>query len=488
MSETETTSSPSAVGDRPRRRSSTAQSSGIQLAGNLRRASLYLFIGVLAWAPAPLASNRPWAMSLLTLATGVAISLWALGTSLSGEKADSPLARIKIPAIAFGFAGAWILVQWAPFTPQMFHHPIWGEARSLAEIGGAGRISVNPYLTLSGLMNLATYCAAFWLAYQFAARRERADLLLKSILIIGVGYALFGLAVEFAGADILLFTQKEAYLGSLTSTFVGRNAYAGYAGFGLITGLSILLWGAADAASTRRDWRKQTAKIINTGMGGLTYYLAAVAILACALLLSDSRWGFFSASAGTATVIIMAVIGRRLKFWQGAGLLLVFTVATVSLLLATPEAVLDRLGASGEDYDTRMGIYGVTWDMIGASPLWGVGYGGFADAFPAYRDGMAGELYHFRKAHSAYLQTIAELGWPGAIAIFVGLGAIFVQCATGVAKRRRHRVYAAITVSVCVAAGLHSLFDFSIQIPAVAYTFAAILGIGAAQSYSRRTQ
>ena len=55
-------------------------------------------------------------------------------------------------------------------------------------------------------------------------------------------------------------------------------------------------------------------------------------------------------------------------------------------------------------------------------------------------------------------------------------------CVTAVFVRRRSQMFplVAATATLCVA--LHGLVDFSLQIPAVAVTFAAILGMGAAQS------
>ena len=36
--------------------------------------------------------------------------------------------------------------------------------------------------------------------------------------------------------------------------------------------------------------------------------------------------------------------------------------------------------------------------------------------------------------------------------------------------------------------GVQSLFDFNLQIPAIALTYAAILGLGVAQAFSSRTK
>ena len=49
--------------------------------------------------------------------------------------------------------------------------------------------------------------------------------------------------------------------------------------------------------------------------------------------------------------------------------------------------------------------------------------------------------------------------------------------------RRKGRVYPAVAVAASVCVGLHALADFSLQVPAVAVSYAVLLGIGAAQSW-----
>jgi hypothetical protein len=58
----------------------------------------------------------------------------------------------------------------------------------------------------------------------------------------------------------------------------------------------------------------------------------------------------------------------------------------------------------------------------------------------------------------------------------------------GVFQRRRDGIYPAIAVAATVLVGVHAVVDFSLQIPAVAVTYAAILGMGVAQSFSTTTR
>jgi hypothetical protein len=61
-----------------------------------------------------------------------------------------------------------------------------------------------------------------------------------------------------------------------------------------------------------------------------------------------------------------------------------------------------------------------------------------------------------------------------------------LTCLKGVRRRHRDWAYPALGVAASVLTGVHALFDFSLQIPAVAILYACILGIGCAQSSSSR--
>jgi hypothetical protein len=62
------------------------------------------------------------------------------------------------------------------------------------------------------------------------------------------------------------------------------------------------------------------------------------------------------------------------------------------------------------------------------------------------------------------------------------LGWLTVMCVRGALVRRRRRHFALAAVAAAVIVALHSLVDFSLQMPAVAFLFAIVMGIGVGQS------
>ena len=75
-----------------------------------------------------------------------------------------------------------------------------------------------------------------------------------------------------------------------------------------------------------------------------------------------------------------------------------------------------------------------------------------------------------------------ELGWPAAAALYAGLALLVFSCLRGASG-----VYPAVLVSCSVLVAVHSLVDFSLEMPANAATYALLLGVGCAQSLSRQS-
>ena len=90
------------------------------------------------------------------------------------------------------------------------------------------------------------------------------------------------------------------------------------------------------------------------------------------------------------------------------------------------------------------------------------------------------------EAHNVYLELAVELGWPMTIVWLAGMLWLFGCCLVGAFRRKRERIFPIVAASACVLVGVHGLTDFSLQIPAIAMTFAALLGLGIAQSWSNR--
>jgi hypothetical protein len=114
-------------------------------------------------------------------------------------------------------------------------------AEVLGERNVQGRISLDPAGTASAVMRLLTYGGVFWLAYQLGQDLSSRRRLIQVITIAELLYAIYGLILYLSGIEMVLWVDKRAYIGDITSTFYNRNSYATYAGLGLLCAIGLLL-------------------------------------------------------------------------------------------------------------------------------------------------------------------------------------------------------------------------------------------------------
>ena len=149
------------------------------------------------------------------------------------------------------------------------------------------------------------------------------------------------------------------------------------------------------------------------------------------------------------------------------------------------EMTLKRLADTDWDREERLKVYALTSNAIADTPLAGTGYGSFRQIFRLYQDPSVRKIYG--KAHNTYLENALELGLPGLIFLLAAIAALFWRCVLGLRERERDHIYPALGVAATALVAAHSLVDFSLQMPAVALTYAIIMGIAVAQSWSSRS-
>jgi hypothetical protein len=89
------------------------------------------------------------------------------------------------------------------------------------------------------------------------------------------------------------------------------------------------------------------------------------------------------------------------------------------------------------------------------------------------------------RAHDSLLEIAAEAGIPFAGIVVAGWIAAMSILAVGI-RRRYDPTASTIAFCACLLVSLHSLIDFSLQIPGVAIPVFALAGTGLAQSISSR--
>jgi hypothetical protein len=158
------------------------------------------------------------------------------------------------------------------------------------------------------------------------------------------------------------------------------------------------------------------------------------------------------------TLVVAFNLYFRRRLAAGSGSLVAFFgtgLAALILLQLLGEGVIDRLDARGATDEGRLATYRAILRTIADHPWLGTGQGTFAAAYPAYRSSEV---------------------------------TILVTLICGVRHRSRDLIVPISALAVAMLATLHSLVDFSLQIPGYGIVALALIGTGLAQSFSSRSR
>jgi O-antigen ligase len=411
---------------------------------------------VLALAPLPFASNRAWAWTLLALLVGILCVTWPVALRGENDLPRMPVARFAVPGVLFGAALLWGLVQTLTFAPVELQHPLWAQtARALGRVVEGG-IALDLLAAESRLLRLLSYAGIFWIAAQHAASGRRARVLIDVCAVIGAVYAAYGLVVFLSGSETILGYDKWAYHGYLTSTFVNRNHFATFAGLSALCAAAALARRLEDGARIWSALLRRDALL----------YVAALVLCLAALFATASRAGIAATAAGFAVWYLFRVDTTPTRRYAALAAIVAVVAAALYFVFGwRSEGTLD------ENFETRMRVYRAAIALIEARPWLGYGLGSFGAAFATLRTHEITQIW--TEAHNVYLELALEFGMPAVLAFLGAQIWIIAVCARKHASR-----IAVVALGAAATIALHSAIDFSVQIPAVAALWAALLGAG----------
>lgn len=441
------------------------------LAGRLQLALGSLALGLVLLSVIPYGGVLPVTWTLLALAILV-LFLGQVALDLVDPPGEATR-RLAGPAILYGLALGWGLVQiWPGALPQAAD-PAWSRVP-----GAAPRVSADPVQGAHFLMRLTAYAMIFWILARTAERANRASLMLMAIAGFSTILAALGIYWAWIGENPIL---GEAATARVTATFVNRNSYATYALIGLVANVALYVDRSTRGAPSPAGPMQRLRDFLEGFFRGNWVFATGALLCLSAVLLSESRAGTVSALLALGVLALSFAADRRIRnVW-------VFASAAAIILFAglfLSAGVGGRLVATGTD-EMRFEVYGLVAQAVAERPLTGFGLGSFEDSFRRYLTSDQAAL-EWDMAHSSYLENLFELGLVGALAFYGALLWIAIVLARGVLSRRRNRVFPSCAFACLVGAGFHAVFDFSLQMPATAALFSAILAIGCSQSFSTR--
>jgi hypothetical protein len=443
-------------------------------AETLRSMQLWLTIAVLALAPLFFGSVdlfwvAAWAILLsLSVLCGITVPV---GTSQS---------RVLLGFLCMcSLYGLVAIIQITPHVVDQLNDPSWRRADELLGLDTLPRISSRTEVPRVAVGHFLLFATSFISGFFVGTSRDNSDKLIwfaqYSILL----YVIYGLAALIFTPNMVLWAPK-AYYGSLTATFVNHNTAATFVGAGAI------LWFCA-AYSSVQSFRFSSIRVFLLAQSnehlGFRIIVRSGGALACffALLLTASRGGLICSCLGLLAAIILMVASRqKSRFWHIVVAGGVALAVTIALLVR-----MGRIGSQGLFDDARWSVYGFCVEAIRQRPLLGAGVGTFADLFPSLRadDFSSGGVWDY--AHSTILEIAVEMGIPiAAMVAIAAMASLLILARAAVKSEGRSRRSLAAITGIAILSYLHSMIDFSLQIPGYLIPFGILLGCGLARATS----
>jgi hypothetical protein len=437
---------------------------------------------VLAASPFWLGGNRLVCWGLASTALGGLLLLHSVPRLLGQAPWALPPRALAAPAVFFVLFALAAIAQLVPLPGA---DPLRASAAEALGQPLPRMISLSPDLTGLAVVRAASAAAVFWLAAQIGRSEARALQLLTLLAATACAYAVYGIVAHTLAPGTLLWFEKTAYRDGVTATFINRNSFATYAGLGLLAAVAVAT--AAFSRATRRhgNWQRRLAAAIDAVPGRAGLAMGAALVLVIGLMMSGSRAGIACSLMALTVYVTACVMRRRSRAGRGLFVALGGSLVLALLVLGYGDTVAGRFEDVGGDAGRRLDVYAAVLRATVLNPL-GTGYGAFADTFPAYRDAAIPVRFAWDKAHNSPLEAVFGLGMFGAVPAFALFLSIFWRVLRGVVVRKRNIFLPATGLAACVLVGFHALVDFSLQVQAVTFMFAALAGVAYAQSYGSR--
>lgn len=409
-------------------------------------------------SPLPFASARPIWEYVWCIFIGMVGLIHAFRWGLQNEVRKSKVVYLPVAAIFFAI--------------------IWGVLQVL--LGW----SVAPERTISATLYLLSHLVWFFLVLKsFKKSTDIPKFVLMTGLIVST-YCLYGLLVYFSGNDTVLWFEKWASYGALTSTFVNRNNFAAYTGMGLQCMTAFALWTYHQSPKANRPFSATMTEFLNKGptKAGI-FFLSLIIVIVC-LFLTASRAGIMSSIIATLCLVSVAIFRfinspslSKDNLKNTGAYLVVFFVALLFIVFGVSGDVFEeRILGISYDGDARLVIYPLMVDAIIEAPITGSGLGTFSDTFAQYR---APDLpFTIRKGHSDILEIYMTGGAVVGTVISISFLIMTVYFLRSALMKPRSNILLLLFFTLSFQIGLHSIVDFSLQIPAISYLFTALWAAG----------
>jgi O-antigen ligase len=437
---------------------------------NSTKTLFYHLLAIIVCLPLPLASNRPWAWSLMEAWIFGLFAAWLLLTLRGKVSIPDYWKKCWLPfAALFSFA-TLTFFQLLPVNVSEKHIGVLNEL-------GWNQFSLDPNATLVHLFKTLAYICLFVLTIALVNTEDRIRTILKTFFISGLFQASYGALMTLTHLEYIFLMKKVNYIGLATGTFVNRNHFSNYLVMCAAAGTALLL--IEFSLQKVASWKERIINILRFIMSKKMLLRIGIALIVVGIVLSRSRMGntsFFISLilAGCLWMILTKRISRK-------AIILLISFIVIDLWVVGNwfgfEKVQARIQNTSSSTETRDEVVRDTLVYIKDFPAVGSGGGSYYSVYPYYKSPDVNGYYNH--THNDYLQIMSEYGLIGIsfIAIFV-LSSAFIAIRTMI--KRKNPIMQAVSFTCLMtifALLMHSLVDFNLQMMANAASAVIILAL-----------
>jgi len=454
----------------------------------VNRLAFLFYLLVLAWAPLPLGSNRPWAWIVLELLV-CGLALFCLLAWLFQPALFSTTALRSRRLILWLFALHLLLLagQMLPLPPGLLAalspaKAVWFAGGPGEETGGSAVLTASTSDSLNAFFKQQTYVLFLGLTLVLLDSSKRLFTTIAVLVAVALAEVVYGTSAHMMGEGFGLW--RPTWLGHdwVTGTFVNKNHFAALLSFAiaLVIGLLLYLHSTAAPEPRSRHWYEVFSKLVGALLSPRMLLPGLLLVLLSGLFLSESRGALLALVLATLLLLGYGMLchgrssaeGRVLPYLLGSGLVAVLWLGTTGIFVRLLQAF------STEDF--RLTVWRQSLPLLREHWLTGVGNGAYELAFTRYKTPeLAARVVDF--AHNDHLQLLVEQG-----IVIGGLWyAALLACTVKMLRAyRAHQNGAALqgllagVMIGCLAFFLHGLVDFNFHIPANALWFYTLMGMG----------
>lgn len=426
-------------------------------------------LGIIVCLPLPLASNRPWAWSLMEAWIFCVFAVWLFHNGRGKAPLPDYWKKFWLPVLALSCFAAFTLF-------QLSHLNTGSKSIFVLEELQWTQVSLDPYATTGYFLKTLAYICLFILTVALVNTEERVKKILQAFFFSGLIQAVYGSFMTLTGLEYGFFMKKEAYVGNATGTFINRNHFANYLVMCTAAGTALML---IDICQYRfRSWKTALVDGLNFLISKKMLSRLGLAVIIAGIGFSVSRMGFVSLILSIfAAITLWIIFTKRLNKGSVVFLALLVLALWIVTSLFGLEQIIERLQNTSINSETRDEVIRDSLAYIDQHLLYGSGAGSYYSVYPYYKSPDVNGLYEH--AHNDYIQFVSEYGVIGTsfIALFV-LSSAFIAITTMLKRRNPVMQAAGFTgIMIIVALLLHSLVDFNLQMMANAASAVILLGL-----------